>query len=105
MAAHVLLVIILRERGDGAGKPLGMKKTRLRDENTLGIEVEKTFIGLRRHFLFAPFSVLRASDGEWQKRKRMWLALGVKSEVGRGGKRESAHLRIKTNCTNCRERE
>jgi hypothetical protein len=31
----------------------------------------------------APFSVLDARAGDWQERKRAWLALGIKSEVGR----------------------
>lgn len=41
--------------------------------------------GLSGRFIFPPFSVLRATDGEWNKRKRQWIALGIKSEVGRGG--------------------
>jgi len=32
-----------------------------------------------------PFSVLDARQGYWQDRKRAWLALGIRSEVGRGG--------------------
>lgn len=39
---------------------------------------------LATKFEFPPFSVLNARDGEWQDRKRAWLALGIKSEVGRG---------------------
>lgn len=31
-----------------------------------------------------PFSVLDARQGYWQDRKRAWLALGIKSELGRG---------------------
>jgi hypothetical protein len=34
-------------------------------------------------FIMPPFSVLSARDGEWQDRKRAWVALGIKSEVGR----------------------
>lgn len=33
---------------------------------------------------YPPFSVLNARDGWWQERKRAWLALGIKSELGRG---------------------
>lgn len=40
---------------------------------------------LAERFEFPPFSVLSARDGEWQERKRAWLAQGIKSEVGRGG--------------------
>ena len=34
-------------------------------------------------FLFPPFTVLDAKSGEWMERKRTWLAVGMKSEVGR----------------------
>lgn len=38
---------------------------------------------LRERFVAPPFSVLMAHSGEWQARKRAWLRLGIKSEVGR----------------------
>lgn len=34
-------------------------------------------------FLMLPSTVLSARDGWWQKRKRAWIKLGIKSEVGR----------------------
>lgn len=34
-------------------------------------------------FRYPPFSVLNAREGDWQKRKRAWLALGIRSELGR----------------------
>ena len=40
---------------------------------------------LAQTFSYPPFSVLNAREGWWQERKRQWLALGIKSEVGRGG--------------------
>ncbi len=40
--------------------------------------------GLSGRFIFPPFSVLRAMEGEWMRRKRQWIALGIESEVGRG---------------------
>jgi len=40
--------------------------------------------GLAGRFLFPPFSVLNAREGEWQARKRAWIACGIESEVGRG---------------------
>lgn len=40
---------------------------------------------LALRFGLPPFSVLDARDGWWQERKRAWLALGIKSEQGRGG--------------------
>lgn len=39
---------------------------------------------LAQTFEYPPFSVLNAREGWWQERKRQWLALGIKSEVGRG---------------------
>lgn len=50
-------------------------------------EVVRTDHGgvLARTFEYPPFSVLSARDGWWQERKRAWLALGIKSELGRGG--------------------
>lgn len=39
---------------------------------------------LKKRFLIPPFSVLNAREGVWQERKRAWIALGIKSELGRG---------------------
>ena len=38
---------------------------------------------LADRFMIPPFSVLNAREGWWQDRKRAWLALGIKSEMGR----------------------
>tara|TARA_R110000782_G_scaffold30776_4_gene76386 strand:- start:8569 stop:9822 length:1254 start_codon:yes stop_codon:yes gene_type:complete len=38
---------------------------------------------------YPPFSVLSARDGWWQSRKREWLALGIRSELGRGSGTDS----------------
>lgn len=35
-------------------------------------------------FLMPPFTVLNAREGKWQDRKRSWIAMGIKSELGRG---------------------
>jgi hypothetical protein len=35
-------------------------------------------------FVYPPFSVLDARGGDWQERKRAWIAMGLKSEEGRG---------------------
>lgn len=35
-------------------------------------------------FLFPPFSVLDARQGEWQERKRAWAGMGIRGEIGRG---------------------
>lgn len=36
-------------------------------------------------FIIPPFSILNTRQGYWQDRKRQWLSLGIKSELGRGG--------------------
>jgi len=36
-----------------------------------------------QRFGFAPFTVLDAKSGDWQERKRAWMALGIRSEAGR----------------------
>ena len=40
---------------------------------------------LAETFEYPPFSVWNAREGWWQERKRAWLALGIESELGRGG--------------------
>lgn len=39
---------------------------------------------LADRFMLPPFTVLNAREGWWNDRKRAWLALGIKSELGRG---------------------
>jgi len=45
-------------------------------------ELRKT---LRERFGFVPFSVIRTTTAEWTGRKKKWLGLGIRSELGRGG--------------------
>lgn len=65
------------------------------DLEELGIEIEeketdipKTKEGVKKgtlleKFIVPPFSVLDTRQGYWQDRKRWWLSLGIKSELGR----------------------
>jgi DNA modification methylase len=39
---------------------------------------------LAERFIVPPFSVLDARQGYWQERKRAWIALGIRGELGRG---------------------
>ena len=41
---------------------------------------------LRDKFIEPPFSVLDTKSGNWQKRKRTWARLGIRSEIGRDAK-------------------
>jgi len=38
---------------------------------------------LRERFGVPPFSVLNTREGEWQSRKRAWIGMGIRSELGR----------------------
>lgn len=38
---------------------------------------------LREQFIEPPFSVLDTKSGNWQRRKKLWSSLGIKSEIGR----------------------
>lgn len=49
---------------------------------------------LSKKFMIPPFSVFNARDGWWQDRKRDWLALGIKSEMGRDAKAFSTEGRL-----------
>lgn len=48
-------------------------------------EVEDTPlpVSLADRFLVPPFSVLDRRSGDWQERKRRWLSMGMRSELGR----------------------
>ena len=41
-------------------------------------------VSLADRFGIPPFTILNAREGWWQNRKRAWLALGIRSEEGRG---------------------
>jgi len=51
---------------------------------------------LRDKFIEPPFSVLDTKSGNWQKRKKLWVSKGIKSEVGRNNKQVNS-IRMETN--------
>ena len=51
---------------------------------------------LRDKFIEPPFSVLDTKSGNWQKRKKLWVSKGIKSEVGRDNKQVNS-IRLETN--------
>lgn len=53
------------------------------DYDELGEEQNQTSKKLSDRFLIPPFTVLDTRQGLWQDRKRWWLSLGIKSELGR----------------------
>ena len=52
------------------------------DLDLFGNEIIKDEL-LRDRFIEPPFSILDTKSGNWQKRKRLWKNIGMKSEVGR----------------------
>lgn len=50
-------------------------------------EVEEQDLILRDKFIEPPFTVLDSKSGNWQRRKKIWQKLGIKSEVGRDNKK------------------
>jgi DNA modification methylase len=50
-----------------------------------GAVVERQKGPLAEKFLLPPFTILNAREGWWQARKDAWKALGIRSEIGRGG--------------------
>lgn len=62
-----------------------MTEPNLHGNDLFGAPVEKKHTSkLGGEFMVPPFTVLSAREGWWQERKRAWLALGIKSELGRG---------------------
>jgi len=62
-----------------------MKRTKLPDNKGFDFKIKAVpGKGLSGRFIFPPFSVLRAMEGEWMRRKQQWISLGIESEIGRG---------------------
>jgi DNA modification methylase len=75
------LADVLREVTDG-GVPteaLGFSDAEMRNLMVAAVNAPS----LSERFLVPPFSVLDARQGYWQERKRRWIGLGIKSEIGR----------------------
>jgi hypothetical protein len=41
---------------------------------------------LKQRFIFPPYSTWNTRDGDWMNRRRLWMAKGIQSELGRDGK-------------------
>ena len=59
-------------------------KDPLKEKKGLGLAADIPPVSLADRFGVPPFSVIDARQGYWQARKRQWLKLGIKSELGRG---------------------
>jgi DNA modification methylase len=57
-------------------------KAKTNEIDLFGNEIVKDEL-LRDKFIEPPFSILDTKSGNWQKRKRLWLQKGIKSEIGR----------------------
>jgi hypothetical protein len=62
-----------------------MEKVKLKTEKTgLFQEIKCTpGKGLSGRFIFPPFTILNTRDALWIRRKKQWVNLGIKSELGR----------------------
>jgi hypothetical protein len=62
-------------------------QSKLYGEDLFGEAITRPATGvLAKNFLFPPFSVFNTRAGEWQERKRAWLSIGIRSEIGRDAK-------------------
>lgn len=61
-----------------------MEKQQASMFDSTSIEVVDTRAKLEQQYIVPPFSILDTRQGYWQERKRLWLSLGIESEVGRG---------------------
>jgi hypothetical protein len=50
---------------------------------------------LRDKYIEPPFSILDSKNGKWQRRKKQWIDLGIKSEIGRDNKKVNS-IRLQT---------
>lgn len=57
-------------------------KLKTNEIDLFGNEIVKDEL-LRDKFIEPPFSILDTKSGNWQKRKRLWMQKGIKSEIGR----------------------
>lgn len=78
------------ELGELAAMDFDTLLTGFSDEELLGLNDGATAVGERSgngnlsdRFMLPPFSVLNAREGWWQERKKAWIAVGIKSEIGR----------------------
>ncbi len=61
-----------------------MSELNLFGVDLFGEPIKPKVCKMAESFTVPPFSVLDARQGLWQNRKRAWIALGIKSELGRG---------------------
>jgi len=66
-------------------------------------EVEEQDVLLRDLFIEPPFSVLDTKSGNWQRRKKQWQKIGIKSEIGRSKSMTHAMPTGKYNADNMKE--
>jgi hypothetical protein len=54
------------------------------DQRLFDVEALRHHPTLNDRFVVPPFSVLDTRQGYWRERKRQWLTMGIRSELGRG---------------------
>jgi len=51
--------------------------------NLFGKAIQPKAGAVAQKFIWPPFSILDTRTGEWQKRKKAWLSMGILGEIGR----------------------
>ncbi len=70
-----------------------MGKFELYGKNIIGEEIKPNYKGIiSKKFIISPFTTLNTREGFWQERKKAWVKIGIKSELGREGERHSGVL-------------
>lgn len=59
------------------------KKFSLYKKDFFGDEIQPSKGLISERFIIPPFSILNAREGIWQSRKRRWIGLGIRGEIGR----------------------
>jgi DNA modification methylase len=68
----------------------------MKNFDLFGEEIKDDVI-LREQFIEPPFSILDTKSGNWQKRKKIWVNKGIKSEIGRDAKVINMDTKAKKN--------
>ena len=56
-------------------------------DHGFGLRTTRPNVGpLKQRFIFPPYSTWNTRDGGWMNRRRLWMAKGIESELGRAGK-------------------
>lgn len=82
-----LLVELITSLAEDDRKRTGFDESEIATLLAKGVKNAERANALRDRFLVPPMSILDSRQGYWQERKRAWLSLGIRSELGRDAKK------------------